>query len=295
VVKLVPALVFRLAYSWKETLGAGAMLSARLSLIIAAAAIGTRLQIISESVNAAIILVAILTVTLAPLLFLRLVPGHHASQHWPIVVIGAGELGLQVATQLKAHHDEVVVVDADPERALRAIQHGFPLVVAAADEPHPELDYVLRRARTAVCTYNDTELSYRICRFLRTTYGIENIVAQVAEPKELPRFQELGVTTLNPAMDRAAMLVLLARNPATLALLSRTDDDKEVWEVVMGNDTLEGRALRDLGLPGDVLVVSLRRDGELLVPHGNTRLEIGDRLTLVGSPDSIHATRGMLV
>ena len=295
VVKLVPALVFRLGYSWQETLGAGVMLSARLSLIIAAAAIGTRLQVISESVNAAIILVAIITVTLAPLVFLRLVPGHHASRHWPIVVIGAGELGLQVAQQLQARHDEVVVVDGDPERALRAVQHGFPLVVATADEPQPELDYVLRRTRTAVCTYNDTELSYRICRFLRTTYGIANIVAQVAEPKELPRFQELGVTTLNPAMDRAAMLVLLARNPATLALLSQTDNDKEVWEVVIGNDSLAGGMLRDLSLPGDVLIVALRRNGELLVPHGNTRLELGDRLTLVGSHGFIHTTRSILV
>jgi CPA2 family monovalent cation:H+ antiporter-2 len=295
VVKLVPALVFRLGYSWKETLGAGAMLSARLSLIIAAAAIGTRLHAISESVNAAIILVAIITVTLAPAVFLRLVPGQRPSRHWPIVVIGAGELGLQVAKQLQAHHDEVVVVDADRERALRAIQHGFPLVVATADEPNPELDYVLRRARTAVCTYNDTELSYRICRFLRATYKLDNIVAQVAEPKELLRFQELGVTTLNPAMDRAAMLVLLARNPATLALLTRTDDNNAVWEVVLGNDAFEGRMLRDLNLPGDVLIVAVRRDGELLIPHGNTRLALGDRLTLIGSPESIHTTGGMLV
>jgi CPA2 family monovalent cation:H+ antiporter-2 len=295
VVKLAPALIFRLGYSWKETLGAGVMLSARLSLIIAAAAIGTRLGIISEPVNAAIILVAVITVTVAPAVFLRLVPGHHASRHRPIVVIGAGELGLQVAEQLKAHHDDVVVVDADRDRALRVIQHGFPLVVATADEPHPELDYVLRRTETAVCTYNDTELSYRICRFLRTTYGIDNIVAQVAEPRELPRFHELGVTTLNPAMDRAAMLVLLARNPATYALLSRTDDDKEVYEVVLRNDTHVGRGLRDLRLPGDVLIVAIRRDGELLVPHGNTRLEMGDRLTLVGSPESVRTARGMLL
>jgi Trk K+ transport system NAD-binding subunit len=63
----------------------------------------------------------------------------------------------------------------------------------------------------------------------------------------------------------------------------------------VGNDALEGRTLRDLNLPGDVLIVALRRDGELLIPHGNTRLEMGDRLTLVGSPDSLDTTGGMLV
>jgi CPA2 family monovalent cation:H+ antiporter-2 len=46
----------------------------RLSLIIAAAAIGEKLGVIDESVNAAIILVAIVTVTASPLAFLRFFP-----------------------------------------------------------------------------------------------------------------------------------------------------------------------------------------------------------------------------
>ncbi len=48
VVKFAPALIFRLRYSWRETFSIGALLSSRLSLIIAAAAIGTRLGVISE-------------------------------------------------------------------------------------------------------------------------------------------------------------------------------------------------------------------------------------------------------
>jgi Kef-type K+ transport system membrane component KefB len=73
-VKFLPALTFRLSFNWRESLGAGALLSARLSLIIAASAISMRLGIISESVNAAIILVAIITVIVAPALFYRIVP-----------------------------------------------------------------------------------------------------------------------------------------------------------------------------------------------------------------------------
>jgi hypothetical protein len=46
----------------------------RLSLIIAAAAIGEKLGVIDESVNAGIVLIAIVTVTAAPLVFLRIFP-----------------------------------------------------------------------------------------------------------------------------------------------------------------------------------------------------------------------------
>jgi Kef-type K+ transport system membrane component KefB len=73
-VKVIPALVFRLNHSWREALAAGILLCPRLSLIIAAAAIGKKLGIIDESVNAGIVLVAIVTVTSAPLGFLRVFP-----------------------------------------------------------------------------------------------------------------------------------------------------------------------------------------------------------------------------
>lgn len=74
-VKLMSALVFRLKYSWRETLAAGILMCPRLSLIIAAAAIGEKLGAINESVNAAIVLVAIVTVTASPMAFLKIFPG----------------------------------------------------------------------------------------------------------------------------------------------------------------------------------------------------------------------------
>ena len=73
-VKMIPALVFLLNHTWREALAAGILLCPRLSLIIAAAAIGAKLGVIDESVNAAIVLVAIVTVTASPLAFFRVFP-----------------------------------------------------------------------------------------------------------------------------------------------------------------------------------------------------------------------------
>jgi len=73
-VKMIPAFVFRLNHTWREALAAGILLCPRLSLIIAAAAIGEKLGIIDASVNAGIVLVAIVTVTASPLAFFRIFP-----------------------------------------------------------------------------------------------------------------------------------------------------------------------------------------------------------------------------
>jgi Kef-type K+ transport system membrane component KefB/Trk K+ transport system NAD-binding subunit len=291
-VKLGPALVFRLAFGWRETLAAGVLLSARLSLIIAAAAIGRQLGVISEPVNAAIILVAVVTVTAAPPLFAYLVPGRDPSVPRPIVVVGAGELGLLVAQSLRAHLEQVVVVDGDPARVARAQRQGFDAIAADAESHDPRLAPYLNGAQALVCTDDDTERNFRICQYVRGTYRLENIVAQVTATSELARFRQLRVTTMNAALDRASLLVMLVRNPAAYALLTRTDDDKEVYEFRVAGSGLVGKSIGDLSLPGDVLAVALRRGGELLVPHRNTRLEAGDHLTLVGSIDAIQQMRG---
>ena len=74
IVKFVPSLLFRISFTWTETIAAGSLLSARLSLIIAASLIALDLGIVTPAVNSAIILVAIITVTISPIVFSKLMP-----------------------------------------------------------------------------------------------------------------------------------------------------------------------------------------------------------------------------
>ena len=295
VVKVLPALVFKLNFTWKETWGAGALLSARLSLIIAAAAIGLRLGVISEAVNAGIILVAILTVTLAPMLFLRIIPEIPMEPDRPIVIAGAGLLGLQVAEQLAAHGEPVVLLDPKTERVQRAVSRGFSAFQVRDEHPIPdEVDAVLNRAKTLVCVYGDTERNFRVCERARSVYGIDHVIARVPDPGAVPRFEQLGVTTMNAAMDQAVLLGLLARNPAAYDLLTRTDDDKDVCEVTVFNPRYLNKPLREIQLPGDLLVLAVSRNGDLMVPHGDTRLAPGDKITLLGKTDCLEIARQMM-
>ena len=74
-VKMLPALslVFR-GHTLRESLGAGALLSARLSLIIAVAEVGVSLGLIDATLEASIIVLAAATATFAPFLFRLLLP-----------------------------------------------------------------------------------------------------------------------------------------------------------------------------------------------------------------------------
>ncbi len=83
-VKMVPALflMFR-RLSLRESLAAGALLSARLSLIIAVAELGVRLEVIDRTLEASIIVLAAATATLAPIVFRLLAPPLRATEAEP--------------------------------------------------------------------------------------------------------------------------------------------------------------------------------------------------------------------
>ena len=55
-----------------------------------------------------------------------------------------------------------------------------------------------------------------------------------------------------------------------------------------------GQSLKDLHLPGGVLVLLIRRDDRFVVPRGNTMLEANDVLTLMGTPEAIRESEEQL-
>ena len=72
VVKIVPSLLLRIRHSLKDSISAGVLLSSRLSLIIAVAAVGMELALIDTATGSAIILLAIITSISCPTIFKRL-------------------------------------------------------------------------------------------------------------------------------------------------------------------------------------------------------------------------------
>jgi len=98
-VKLVPSLLFRLSFSWRETFSAGFLLSSRLSLIIAAAAVGLKLGEISGNTNGAIIISAVVTCLVSPLIFEKLAPPGKEKDKG-VVIIGATDTAILLGERL---------------------------------------------------------------------------------------------------------------------------------------------------------------------------------------------------
>ena len=124
------------------------------------------------------------------------------------------------------------------------------------------------------------------CRSARAR-GIEHVITLVVDPLLLPEFKKLGVQTLTPSIHRSSLLALMARNPALFELMTSTTDDRDLREMILMNPDLHGKRVSEVRFPGDLLVLAIRRNDEVLIPHGTTRLAMGDHLTILGDLDVI--------
>ena len=285
-VKFLPALIFRASYSWRETIAAGALLSSRLSLIIAVAAIGLDLGSIDEATNSAIILVALVTCTISPLLFNRLIPAVPAARR-RFIIIGAGKVPRLLAKRIFDHGQEVLVMDRDPARAQAVEALALPFAQGDATDPAAWEAIEPETVSAVAAMLPDDEANLQVCRFAQANLGIERIVARVHDATQTPLFTEIGVQVVNPSLSPVVELEYLLLYPSVSSLMTDLEGEHDMIEVRLGCPELTGRPLGTLDLPEGVMVVLVRRSQDIIYPRAETIFQLGDRLTLMGALESV--------
>ena len=107
------------------------------------------------------------------------------------------------------------------------------------------------------------------------------------ERENFDKFHKLGALIIEPATAMVSLLDHFVRSPNAASLLLGMDEGQDSLDIEIRNRDIHGVRLRDLRLPSDVLALSVKRKGQLLVSHGYTRMRLGDIITLVGAETSL--------
>ena len=294
IIKIVPTLIFRRLLSWRETIAGGLLLNTHLSLEIAVAVIGLRLGLLSPATNAAIVVFSVLTVFFMPVLFGAIQPPvEDEDKEKFILIFGAkSSLSYQVAQELKGHGENVKFIEPDPELRQQAEEKGFDVLnMQVSEQSFQKIGVSKIRNFLVLGTTDERNLSVS----KRATFaGVQSVTAMVYQPAELPKFQEAGVRPFSPGVYQASLISMLVRNPGMFSLLTSTTDKQDIYEIELRNQALDGKRVRHLQLEDNVLVVSIVRAAEQLIPHGNMRLQLGDRMTVLGNLNALESTKELL-
>lgn len=293
IVKILPALLLRRIMPWRDVLGGAFLLNTHLSLEIAVAVIGVRLELLSPAASTMLILFSVVTVLLMPVLANWFLPAAvPRTERW-MVIYSANDLGLQVASELVKRGEIVRFLETSPRLAKVAEEAGYEVLFAeSVGDCLVQASKERVQALLTLSVHDDRNLI--VCE-AAACEGIDNIIALVNEPTRLPEYTNLGVSPFSQSLFQPTLLATLARSPDFLRLLTATSDEQDMREFRLTNPELDGRRVRTLGLPANLLVLSIGRDDEMLIPHGNTRLQTGDRLTILGNVSELQDAAMLLL
>jgi len=303
--KLVPSVVMRIWYSWKEAWGAGILLTSTLSLVIAAATVALQLGIIDSSIHGALILVAILSCFISPILFNRLVP-KHVPKPLKVTVIGANHVTLPVSQDLirEGYVVEIFSSHSPDVQSNGESANNAEVSTASGTNDKGKNGYLLTEvnklsaeslaekgafeADIVVCGSMEEEVNLLIARHARKM-GVERVIVRMEDPEGMKRAEDEGFTVFSTLYSARMLLKSLIESPSAVRLMTQHDDS--IQEVVVSNPKYSGTMLRDLPLVGKVLVLRIYRGESFIIPHGSTEILAGDRLLVSGTAEHIQDIR----
>jgi len=209
---------------------------------------------------------------------------------YKVIVCGLEGQSLALARQLRAHDWEVTIATRrqDPPE-----ENGVT-ISSVSDWSAEELRRLGAHDAEAVVTMLADDENLRVCTHCYEEFGTDNLIVRLHDHANLPDFAEFGAHIVDPSTAVVGLLEHCVRQPSATALLMGMDEGQDVIEVEVGNPDLDAVALRDLRLPPDTLVLSVRRHDSSLISHGYTRIEVGDWVTVVGSIASLEQVRDQL-
>lgn len=125
------------------------------------------------------------------------------------------------------------------------------------------------------------------CQVAQKLYGVPRTLALVNDPENEEVFCQLGITEVFSSTKVIGSLIEGRTVFDEITQLFPADEGRlYVTEVVLGREApVVGKALQDLDLPADCLVAAIIRDGKLVVPGGQDRLLVADRLIVIALPE----------
>ena len=217
--------------------------------------------------------------------------GRHDLRGTPVgFIFGWEGQSRALARQLHGHGWRIKMIAPESE-AIEQVPERDIEVVSVPDLSTASLEKAgAAEARAFISMMKDEE-NLEICRAAYEQFGTQSVIVRSQDHSYWERYEALGATVVDPGLAMVNLLDHFVRSPSATALLLGMEREQDVVEFLVNNPDLYGLALRDLSLPVDTLVLSVRRNRASLICHGYTRLEMGDRITIVGSEASLEEVR----
>jgi len=139
------------------------------------------------------------------------------------------------------------------------------------------------------------DLNYQICEIAYEYLGTKNLIVKLNNRDNFNRFSGFNARIIEQSTSFIRLLESFIRAPQATSLILGLEENFDTVDIEVCNRDMQGLYLRDLRLPDDVLILSIKRGDQTFLSHGYSRFRLGDIVTLVGSFKSITEVKTKLL
>jgi len=215
------------------------------------------------------------------------------------VIVGGGRGGSYLARDLQSQGYQVKLVDRRPEVVAKLRQEiGGDVICGDGSTPQVLEQVGVAKADLVVALTHNDEDNLVVCRLAKRYFHVPRVIARVNNPlNEWLYTKAWGVDVaisqvhltskvIEEEIGLGELITLLKLNRGAAALVELRLPE---------TSPCQGKAIRDLNLPGDTVIVSIIRAGNLIIPRGDTRLETGDEILAVSTVAAEKSLKELLV
>ncbi|GAA0326205.1 TrkA family potassium uptake protein [Actinoallomurus spadix] len=204
-----------------------------------------------------------------------------------IVIMGCGRVGSTLAHILEDKGHTVAIIDQSPE-AFRRLRGGFKgrRITGFGFDRDVLVEAGIEQASAFVAVSSGDNSNIISARVARETFGVENVVARIYDPRRAEVYQRLGIPTVATVRWTADQMVRRLL-PEGVSSLWRDPTGEVVLAEVQSDPKWIGTKVAALEEAAKTRVAFLSRMGEALVPTGDTVIQDGDVIHVMAASSDI--------
>jgi trk system potassium uptake protein TrkA len=196
-----------------------------------------------------------------------------------IIVVGGGKVGYYLGRMLLNKGHEVTIIENNPEiYALVSNQVECPVIRGDGSTAEVLEKAGANRCNVFVAVTNHDHDNLIACQVAKFHFGIPKTIARVKNPKNESVLQKLGVdiTVSSTALISEIIESALPASKIRTVLNIRAGNLEILEFSLDASSPVVGKHLRDVVFPPNTNIVTLLRDGQALVPRGETAFQQDD-------------------
>ncbi len=214
-----------------------------------------------------------------------------------IIIAGAGDVGFHLAKLLSYENQEIAVIDLDDEK-LRNISSKLDVATIKGSSTSysslEEADVANADLLIAVTSLEEVNITTTI---IGKYLGAKKTIARIKnpeylKPRERSHFRQLGIDELISPESLATQEIGRLLNSNALTDVFHFDDGKLTLLGILidGKCKLRDKTLLEnstLNPEQDFITVAILRNGQTIIPHGDTKFRVNDHAYFIAKPSGV--------